>query len=141
LCKNLSPWLPVSSLASILLCASLCGCEGKTDARVTPKETARKSLEAALTSWQNGQEAGEIQTVSPPVQVVDSVWAKGRKLASYEILGEESDEYGVRWFSVRLNLADPEASEDVRYVVKGRSPVWVYRQEDHERSRGWKAYK
>jgi hypothetical protein len=117
------------------------GCTPKKDARVTPPETARQSLDAALTAWKSGQPAGEIQTVSPPVQVVDSVWAKGRKLESYEIVSEETQADGLRSFSVRLNLEAPKASEEVRYIVKGRSPVWVYRQEDHKRSQSWQGYK
>jgi prepilin-type N-terminal cleavage/methylation domain-containing protein len=95
----------------------------------------------AQTAWQNGQPAGEMASVSPPVQVVDSVWAKGRKLQSYEILSEQTEADGLRSFLVRLNLEGPKGSEEVRYIVKGRSPVWIYRQEDHERARSWEGYK
>lgn len=133
--------LPISALATMLTCIALSGCTEKKDARVTPAETARQSLDAALTAWKNGQPAGEIRTVSPPVQVVDSVWAKGRKLESYEILNEETQADGLRLFSVRLNLGSPNASEEVRYIVKGRSPIWVSREEDHKRSQNWQAYK
>ena len=118
-----------------------CGCTAKKDARVTSSETARQSLNAALTAWKNGQPAEEIKSVSPPVQIVDSVWAKGRKLESYEILNEETQADGVRCFSVRLNLENPKAGEEVRYVVKGQSPVWVYRQDDLKRSQSWQGYK
>jgi hypothetical protein len=128
-------------LAPILMSIALSGCAGKKDARSTPSETARQSLNAALTAWQNGQPAGEISSASPPVQVVDSVWAKGRKLQSYEILSEQTEADGLRSFLVRLNLEGPKGSEEVRYIVKGRSPVWVYRQEDHERARSWEGYK
>lgn len=133
--------LPISALAAMLTCVVLSGCTEKKDARVTPAETARQSLDAALTAWKNGQPAGEIQTVSPPIQVVDSVWAKGRKLESYDIMKEETQANGLRLFSVRLNLGNPTAGEEVRYIVKGRSPVWVYREEDHKRSQNWQAYK
>jgi hypothetical protein len=128
-------------LAPILMGIALSGCAGKKDARSTPSETARQSLNAALTAWQNGQPAGEMASVSPPVQVVDSVWAKGRKLQSYEILSEQTEADGLRSFLVRLNLEGPKGSEEVRYIVKGRSPVWIYRQEDHERARSWEGYK
>ena len=137
---SISPSL-ISALTAMLTCFVLSGCTEKKDARVTPAETARQSLDAALTAWKNGQPAGEVQTVSPPVQVVDSVWAKGRKLESYEVLKEESQADGLRLFSVRLNLGTPSASEEVRYIVKGRSPVWVSREEDHKRSQNWQAYK
>jgi hypothetical protein len=127
-----------SLLVSLLACWTLCGCGRAKDPRITPAETARQSLGAALTAWQDGQAAGKIETTSPPVQVVDSVWSKGRKLDSHEILSEETEEDGLRWFSVRLNLQGPQASEVVRYVVLGRSPVFVYREEDYMLSRRWK---
>jgi hypothetical protein len=41
--------------------------------------------------------------------------------------------------SVRVNLQTPGSSEMVRYVVKGRSPVWVYRQDDYQRSQNWQS--
>jgi hypothetical protein len=133
------PWRRVclGLLASLLVC----GCTAKKDARGTPEETARQSLDAALTAWRNGQPTGELPNASPPVQVVDSVWAKGRKLESYEILNAGTETDGLRWFSVRLTLGNPNANEEVRYVVKGRSPVWVYRQEDLKRSQNWQGYK
>lgn len=128
-------------LVSLLACSAPFGCGPGKDARVTPTATARQSLEAALNAWQNGQAAGKIEATSPPVQVADSVWLKGRKLQSYEILSEDTEADGLRWFSVRLNLDKPGGSEVVRYVVMGRSPVWVYRQEDYKRSQDWQGYK
>ncbi len=117
-----------------------CGCGKKKDARATPAETARRSLETALTAWKSGSPAGEIAGATPPIQVVDSVWLKGRKLDGYEILNETTEADGVRGFSVRLNLADPNATEEIQYIVKGISPVWVYRKDDHKRSQSWNGY-
>jgi hypothetical protein len=128
-------------LFSLLACWTLCGCGRPKDPRITPAETARQSLGAALAAWQDGQAAGKIETTSLPIQVVDSVWLKGRKLDSYEILSEEPDEDGLRWYSVRLNLQGPKASEVVRYLVIGRSPVFVYREADYMQSRSWKGMK
>jgi hypothetical protein len=128
-------------LTALLAALVLCGCGTKKDARATPSELARQSLETALTAWQNGKTATDIQGASPPLQVVDSVWARGRPLQGFEIVSEETNADGLRCFSVRLNLGSPRANEVARYVVKGRSPVWIYRQEDHERSRSWGASK
>lgn len=119
----------------------VCGCGAKKDARVTSTETARQALQAALDAWQNGKSAGKIEATSPPVQVVDSIWFKGGKLQSYEILSEDTDTDGLRWFSVRLNLQQPQANDIVRYVVMGRDPVWVYRQDDYQRSKSWQGMK
>ncbi len=130
----------LTTIAALLVCVVSLGCGKKKDARATPAETARRSLETALAAWQNGSPAGEIASASPPIQVVDSVWLKGRKLDSYEILNETTEADGVRNFSVRLKLANPSASEETQYIVKGISPVWIYRKEDHKRSQSWNGY-
>ncbi len=128
-------------LVALFACSVLSGCRQTKDARATPAKTAREALEVALNAWQNGQSSGKIENASPPVQAVDSIWSKGRKLQSYEILSEDTEADGVRWFSVRLSLQKPESTETVRYVVKGRSPVWIYREEDHQRSQSWQGMK
>jgi hypothetical protein len=116
------------------------GC-GRNKSYIPPAATAREALEAALTAWQNGEAMGKIDTISPPVQVVDtSYWFKGRKLAGYEILDEEARDDGNRGFSVRLQLEQPQDAPVVRYVVVGRSPLWVYRQEDFERLGNWEGF-
>jgi hypothetical protein len=127
---------------SVVLLALLAGggC-GRDKSYIPPAATAREALEAALTAWQSGQAMGKIDTISPPVQVVDVDWLKGRKLAGYEILDEEARDDGNRGFSVRLQLERPQDTPVVRYVVVGRSPLWVYRQEDFERSGNWEGYK
>jgi hypothetical protein len=135
-----SPRPCLNLIAVLIVGIAICGCGKKKDARATPAETARRSLETALNAWQEGKAAGEIAGASPPIQVVDSVWLKGRKLTSFEILNEKTEADGVRSFSVRLNLAAPNATEEIQYIVKGISPVWVYRKEDHTRSQSWNGY-
>lgn len=121
-----------------LLAALGAGCGNSNsgyDRYVPSSDTARTSLEAALTAWQNGQPPGKIETVSPPLQVVDAVWQRGRKLRSFLILSEETGD-GPHWFSVRLTFTAPNSESVVRYVVLGRDPIWVYREEDYKRATG-----
>lgn len=121
-------------------CAVNLGCGRKAPNYIPSSKTSRESLEAALTAWVNGQRVGSIPNVSPPLQVVDSAWFKGQRLASYEILSEETTREGLPCFSVRLRKSEPYGEETVRYLVIGRSPVWVYREEDYKRSQSWEGY-
>jgi hypothetical protein len=96
-------------------------------------DVARKSLEAALTAWRDGQPIGSIAGSSPPVQVVDSSWRSGEKLESFLVL-DEGDVDGRKEFSVRLTMKEPRGAKEARYVVHGRDPIWVYRGEDFARA-------
>jgi hypothetical protein len=121
-------------LVFVLFAAAL-GCSHHTDEEYMPaQEVSRKALEAALTAWQNGQEPGTIDGETP-VEVADSKWKSGQKLSKFEILSEEPGD-GPKVFSVRLTLKQPASQQTVRYVVVGRKPIWVYREEDYKGSAG-----
>jgi len=127
--------------ASALACAislALCvGCSSGGSASyesyIPSEDAAQRSLEAALTAWQDGQKPGKIQTASPAIQAVDSRWRAGEKLMGYEVLAAEPGE-GPRCFSVRLRTSG--GKQVVKYFVLGRDPVWVYREEDYARATG-----
>jgi hypothetical protein len=103
---------------------------------IPPSGNARKALETALTSWQEGQPHGTIATsVNPKIEVLDSKWRSGQKLVSYEILKEDTETNGHRYFTVRLTLGKGSPQE-VRYVVIGIDPLWVYREEDFQKLSG-----
>jgi hypothetical protein len=110
----------------------LAGC-GAGYAHYTPKgDEARSSLEAALTAWRDGKACGTIET-TPRVQVADSVWQGGQKLESFEIGPEEDGGDGTKQFDVKLTLKTAEKPvRDVRYVVHGRDPVWVFNGDDYQ---------
>jgi hypothetical protein len=110
----------------------LSGCGGGSTARYVPAEqTSRQALEAALTAWQNGQKPDEVTAGPPAVRVVDSWWSAGAKLSQFQILGEETGD-GPTFFSVHLVVKGKSKTTErtVRYVVVGRDPLWVYREED-----------
>lgn len=121
-----------------LVSTAITGCGRKGDPRVTPEAAARQALESALTAWQNGQAHGKIAGTSPPVEVADSVWKRGEKLKSYQIIGEVDSPDGLRWFSVRLQLASAEGSQEVQYLVMGKTALKIFRKEDYDLSRSWK---
>jgi hypothetical protein len=120
-----------AALALALLTAAGCS---RGDARYTPSEdTARRALEAALDAWKGGQaRPGPVEGTTPPVQVVDSRWRTGQRLAGYEVLGEEPSTGGPRVFSVRLTMQGKAPEATVRYYVVGKDPLWVFRDEDYQ---------
>jgi hypothetical protein len=124
----------------LAVCALSIGCR-RAPNFIPSSATSREALETALNTWVSGKRLGPIDTASPPIQVVDSAWFKGQRLSGYEILGEEKSQDGSPCFSVLLHKSSPKADESVRYIVTGRSPVWVYREDDYKRSQSWEGYK
>lgn len=125
------------ALIVLALCAVSSGCGRKSPDYIPSAKTGREALETALSAWVNGQRIGPINTVSPPIQVVDSAWWKGQRLASYEVIGEEKNQDGLPCFSVRLHKSQPSGEETVRYLVTGKAQMWVYREDDYKRSQSW----
>ncbi len=120
-------------LASAVLMGVCAGCASKGYDKYYPSEDkARQALEAALNAWRDGKKPGSVEGAPVPVQVVDSEWLHGKRLQSYEIVGEEPNE-GPRVFSVRLTLQRPAGQQaTVRYYVVGKDPLWVYREADYK---------
>jgi hypothetical protein len=119
-----------------ILAATVCGCGGKSESDYVPSdETVQHALESALTAWKSGKSPGILEGTSPPVQVVDGQWQSGQKLKSFEILGEDEAEGAPRWFAVKLILESGQ-EQNIHYVVVGQKPVWVFRDEDYNRTNG-----
>jgi hypothetical protein len=116
----------------------LCGCGGSNRAaRYVPNESvARQALTTALTAWQ--QQGGTSLRLDGKtvIEVVDRYRRPGQTLSNFNVLGEVSGD-GGRWFEVELQLANPTQTEQVRYVVVGIDPLWVFRQSDYEMLGHW----
>lgn len=120
-------------LAAPVLLAVPSGCSDG-HARYTPVSSeAAAALEKALTAWRDGKPYGVIDT-KPPVQVVDLVWQEGQQIESFQIGTEEDPGDGTKQFAVKLKMKKPAGEKDVRYVVHGRDPIWVFRDEDYKRA-------
>jgi hypothetical protein len=117
------------------LVAGGCGRGGPSEKDYLPaEEKARAALESALGAWQNGQPIGQVAGASGTVQVVDSEWKAGRRLTAYQIVRAEP-ENGPPRFAVKLQVQGA-AEREVRYVVMGIDPLWVYREDDYQSSMG-----
>lgn len=122
----------------IRLCAPLLllaagGCGSRPSETLPPVDQARTALDSALKAWCDGKKPGALPGTSPTVQVLDTPWGLGDRLASYEIVGADQSAAEMR-FSVRLNLARPERVQEAQYYVLGRDPVMVFRDEDYVRN-------
>jgi hypothetical protein len=128
----------VLALGLVLASVVGCGSGNKGFDRFIPDETvARKALETALDSWQGGKRPGKITTDAAAIEAMDSKWQAGQQLASYQIVKEEpSNGQGPRWFQVRLTMRKPAGEVTARYVVLGKDPLWVYREEDYKKTSG-----
>jgi hypothetical protein len=133
---------PIESLRrtclALLLLTVAAGCRaGATEESFNPTgDTAKDALTAALNAWKGGQaKPGLIESVKPPVQVADATWETGARLTSFEIVksleGEER-----RRFSVKLVLEGETAPQEVVYVVVGKDPMWVMRENEFMRDSG-----
>jgi len=123
------------ALACLLLLATGCGGGQRSEKDYLPAEQkARAALETALGAWQNGQPIGQIAGADGAVQVVDSEWKAGKKLAGYQVLKAEP-ENGPPRFAVKIQVQGARERE-VRYVVMGIDPLWVYREDDYQTSMG-----
>jgi hypothetical protein len=85
-----------------------------------------------LSAWRDGKPYGPV-AATPPVQVADTAWQRGDKLESFEIGAEEDGGDSTKQFAVKLKMKAPARESTDRYVVHGRDPIWVYREEDYKR--------
>jgi hypothetical protein len=120
-----------------LLALLLLGCSktGKRTEDFTPStDNARQALEAALNHWKAGNPPGSVPGTTPQVEAVDAKWrAAPKQLQAFEIIGEEprGAESAPRYFKVKLTMTSGTPQE-VRYVVVGIDPLWVYREQDFD---------
>jgi hypothetical protein len=128
-------------LRGLLATAFLVGCgaaEHGSDALTVPDiGPARAALVASLDAWKaDTRGSGVVIGSRPAIGVVDSARAD-RPLIDYEVVGPLMVQEKVRPFSVRLVLGSPRETVTARYLVMGRDPLWVYRQEDFDLMIHW----
>jgi hypothetical protein len=113
------------------------GCDKSSPQSFRPDEdVARGALEAALTAWKSGQATpAPLKDHDPPVHIVDKVWESKAKLKNYEIQSAAETDT-TKTFTVKLDLEKALAPQSVVYVVVGKSPVWVFREEDYKTGGG-----
>jgi hypothetical protein len=132
----MSPINKPALLAVVLAAAAGCSKGTRVEDFTPPADNARKALEAALNHWQAGNPPGSVPGTRPAVEVIDAKWKAGQKLTGFEVVKEEPPAgTGPRYFTVRLTPAKGPP-EEVRYVVLGIDPLWVYREDDYKKLSG-----
>lgn len=126
-------WLAIASFAA--------GCgdaqRGPADLAIPDLESSRTALIASLDAWKADRRASGVLIGSKPaIGVVDSARAD-RPLLEYEVVGPLMTFGKARPFAIRLDLGEPRETVATRYLVLGRDPLWVFRQEDFERMLHW----
>lgn len=117
-------------LGLALLMVGNTGCRGRTEEDYNPSEAnARAAVEKALTAWKDGRSAKKIAWESGTITADDWEWNKGELLAGFNVVRAEAME-GVKCFVVRLTLVSNPEPKEVRYMVRGIDPVWVFREEN-----------
>jgi hypothetical protein len=77
---------------------------------------ARETLETALESWKNGNPSDALQSLSPPIYVIDIEWKGGAKLKDYKI-GDDDDEKDAHLFCPVTLTLESEGKKEVKKQV------------------------
>lgn len=127
-----------AALAAALTVALMPGCGGSTSAYVPSASGSREALESALSAWRKGGvKPAELASGTPPVHFVDSQWESGQTLEGYKVLEEElSGAATEKRYAVALKLEKAKDEKRVEYIAVGRSPVWIFRDDDYEKQTG-----
>lgn len=129
------------ALPATLALSLFAGCEPSgprpaPDAFVPAPELARSALAASLQAWRDGRPTGPASVAGVAVEVSDSGRDPARPLRGFTILGPIGAD-DRRCFAVRLTFDDPAGERTERYLVMGRNPIWVFRQDDYDRISHW----
>ena len=123
-----------AALVAALAPALATGCGSSTKAYIPNAATAREDLDAALASWQKGGKPAQLMTGEHPVYFVDSQWEAGEELESYQVLEENPTQSETeKRFGAVLKMKKPPAERRVEYIAVGRSPMWIFRDEDYKK--------
>ena len=118
-------------LTLVLLALAASGCGGGS-APLPSSTEARTALQTALDAWNTGTPASALVEGKPSLQAVDHEWASGKGLDSY-VIGDEQSGDGNKTFTVSITLKGSSSPIDVRYMIFGRNPIRVYRDDDFTR--------
>lgn len=83
----------------------------------TSPEQARPAIEAAFAAWKDGKTADDLRTQSPPINLLDDDFAKGRKLVDFKIEGNGTPRGTGLRFNVVLKVQDGSKSPVTRKLA------------------------
>jgi hypothetical protein len=129
------------TLGLIVSVGLIAGCVGRKDdakrASLVPRSIeARRALETSLSAWRDQDSPKPELVTIGGLNFVDLTRLSGQKLDRFQILTENETPH-ARYFTTKLELTNPDESKVARYLVFGRAPVWVYREEDFNLIMHW----
>ena len=128
------PSIPAFTLVTLLAFLAGCGSGSSVVSFTPPSNAAEDALTAALEAWKSGEAPGElIETDQMRIQFADAAREAGAKLTDYEIVQALPGD-SPRKFSVKLTLEGATAPEEITYVVVGKDPLVVMRDEEYNRT-------
>ncbi|MHC5538222.1 hypothetical protein ACYOEI_08335 [Singulisphaera rosea] len=126
-----------AALAATLALALSPGCGSATSAYIPNPVTAREDLNTALAAWQKGGKPAQLMKGEHPIYFVDSEWERGQALESFQILEEKPTQTETeKRYGAVLKMKKPPAENRVDYIAVGRSPMWIFREEDYKKQGG-----
>ncbi len=115
----------------LLVLAAASGCGGAS-APLPSSTEAKTALQTTLDAWKTGTPASALVEGNPSIQAVDHEWVSGKGLDAY-VIGDEQSGDGNKTFTVSITIKGSSAPIDVRYMIFGRNPIRVYREDDFTR--------
>jgi hypothetical protein len=115
-------------LVLALLCVASVGCgDGSTRRQPVNATKAQEACKAFLKAWQDGKKSDDLKL---EIIGADEAWRSGKKLVSFEILPNETNDGSSLQISVQLILKDDtggESKSNVTYAVSTAPVVTVIR--------------
>jgi hypothetical protein len=112
------------------------GCDKTTPQSFRPdEEAAQDALITALTAWKDGKPPTPIKERERTIQIVDKIWEKKAKLKGFEILSSDKTDTTTN-FKVKIEVEKALAPQELIYVVVGKNPIWIFREEDYKQGGG-----
>jgi hypothetical protein len=115
----------VAVCAAVLLVVG-CSSNGPVAAPVQP-EQARAALRTTLDAWKAGKPIESLTTASPPIVAQDFDWIGGKKLTSYEVVGDGIPQDANLRCEVKLTLEGAASEKKVFYIVGTDPKITVFR--------------
>ncbi len=126
--RSMTTWL-CRLLVLVLLSVVSIGCGGPRGGPVDSSKV-QDVLKTFLKAWQDGKKADDLK---PDIVGVDRDWSAGKKLVSFEIKPNETNQGTTLRFSVQLTLKDDKGTESKStaiYNVTTAPAVTVIRDDD-----------
>jgi hypothetical protein len=108
--------------------AVLVGCTpGPKKAGPVVPDQARAALKTTLDAWKDGKAIDSLKSAEPSIVAQDMDWLAGKKLTSYEVLGDGVAQDANLRIDVNLTLEGSATPKKVAYIVGTYPLLTVFR--------------